>query len=117
MNDKELRHWRIIPCILKVDLEYPEELRDLHNDYPVAHENVKPPGCAVEKVIPNLGNKQKYVIHHETLKLYESLGLKVIKVHKEISFYESVWLKKYVELNTELRTEAKTILKKISSNL
>ena len=32
MNDKELLVWRKIPCILEVDLEYPKELHDLHND-------------------------------------------------------------------------------------
>ena len=34
MNDKELLVWRKIPCILEVDLEYPDKLHDLHNDYP-----------------------------------------------------------------------------------
>ena len=41
MNDKELRVWRKIPCILEVDLEYPTKLHDLHNDYPLAPEKIK----------------------------------------------------------------------------
>ena len=49
VNEKAHKHWRIIPCILEVDLEYPEELQGIHNDYPVAPENVKLPGSIVEK--------------------------------------------------------------------
>ena len=40
MNDKELTAWRKYPCILEVDLEYPKELHDLHNDYPLAPERI-----------------------------------------------------------------------------
>jgi hypothetical protein len=41
MNDIELQNWRNTPCILEVDIEYPEELHDLHNDYPLAPESLK----------------------------------------------------------------------------
>ena len=78
-------------------LEYPAELHDLHNDYPLAPENIIPPGSNVKKLIPNLYNKVRYIVHHETLKLYESLGLKATKVHRGISFYESLWLKPYID--------------------
>ena len=36
MKDNELNVWEKTPCILEVDLEYPKELHDLHNDYPLA---------------------------------------------------------------------------------
>ena len=47
-----------IPCILEVDIEYPENLHDQHNDYPFCPEKVK---CknGVEKLIPNLRDKKK----------------------------------------------------------
>jgi len=96
MNDDESEKWRNMSngegCILEVGLEYPTELHDLHNDYPLAPENMIPPGSKVRKLISDLNNKEKYIVHHQTLKLYEILGLKVTKVHKGIKFYESPWL-------------------------
>lgn len=40
MSEGELEGWQNIPCVLEVDLEYPEELHDLHNDYPLAPETL-----------------------------------------------------------------------------
>ena len=104
MKKEELKNWKSMPCILEVDLTYPEKLHDLHNDYPLAPERVTV--NKVEKLIPNLNDKTKYVIHHETLKLYLSLGLKLTKIHRGIKFEESAWLKPYIDLNTNLRAKA-----------
>ena len=46
-------------------------------------------------------------MHYKNLKLYESLGLKLRKIHRGIKFEKSVWLKEYVNLNTKLMIEAK----------
>ena len=54
-----------------------------------------------------MNNKTNYVVHYENLKLYESLGLKITKLHRGIKFDESAWLKKYINLNTRLSIEAK----------
>ena len=70
MSEEELKNWKNHSCILEVDLEYPKELYDLHNDYPLAPERLKVNG--VEKLILNLYDKEKYVVHHENLKLYLS---------------------------------------------
>ena len=77
-----------IGYILEVDLEYPEELHVLHNDYPLAPEkravssDVLSKYCKkiahkykikvgdVKKLIPNLGNKINYVVHYKNLQLY-----------------------------------------------
>jgi len=87
-------------------LEYPDELHDFHNDYPLAPENIKV--NKVHKLIPNLNNKKKYVVHYRNLQLYERLGLRITKYHRGIKFkfYETRWLKKYIDKNTELRTKA-----------
>jgi hypothetical protein len=104
MTEHELRTWRSSPCLLEVDLEYPEELHDLHNDYPLALESLIINKCT--KLVPNLQNKTKYVVHHVNLKLYERLGMKITKIHRGLSFNESDWMKKYIQLNTRLKTAA-----------
>ena len=94
-----------IPCILEVDIEYPENLHDLHNDYPLCPEKVK---CknGVEKLIPNLRNKKKYVLHYKNLIQCLDMGLKITCIHRGIKFVESEWMKPYIDKNTNLRTKA-----------
>ena len=110
MKVSELENWEKHSCILEVDLEYPKSLHDLHNDYPLAPEQIEV--NKVDKLIPNLGYKEKYIIHYENLKQYLSLGLKLVKIHSGIKFKESPWLKKYIDLNTNLRTKAKNDFEK-----
>ena len=105
MNDEELTIWKNVPCILEVDLEYPQELHDFHKEYLLAPERLKV--GKVEKVIPNLNDKKKYVLRYKILIQYESLGFKITKIHKGIRFHEEPWLAKYISLNTDLRTKAK----------
>ena len=105
MNENELKYWKNQRCILEVDLDYPKCLHDSHNDYPLAPDSIKINN--VEKLIPNLNTKEKYVLHCENLKQCEEMGLKIKKIHRGIKFKDSPWLKKYVELNTGLRTQAK----------
>ena len=45
-------------------------------------------------------------MHHENLKQYLDLGLKLVKIHRGISFKESAWMKPYIDFNTKLRAEA-----------
>ncbi len=100
MNANELKDWRSKPCILEVDLEYPKELHDLHNEYPLAPERLLV--GKVEKLIPNLNDKKKYVLHHENLKLYLKMGLKLTKIHRGITFEESCFMRSYINLNTNI---------------
>ena len=110
-NNRVVQIWEKTPCILEVDLEYPENLHDLHNDYPFCPERVE---CKnrVEKLIPNLRNKTKYVIHYKNLIQCLKAGLKLKKIHRGIKFIESEWMKPYIEMNTNLRTKAKNNFEK-----
>ena len=110
MKDNELNVWEKTPCILEVDLEYPKELHDLHNDYPLAPEQIEV--NKTKKLIPNLWNKKNYVIHYKNLKQCLNLGLKITNIHRGIKFKESQWLKKYIALNTDLRTKARNEFEK-----
>ena len=58
--------------------------------------------------------QKKYVIHIRALKQALNNGLKLKKVHRVIRFMQKAWLKSYIDMNTKLREEAKSNLKKIS---
>ena len=83
MTENDLSNWRQFSdqegkgCILEVDLEYPKELHNLHNDLPLASERVVV--NKVEKLIPTLGDKKNYVLHYGNLKQYLEMGLKLSK--------------------------------------
>ena len=110
-NNQIVQVWERTPCILEVDLEYPEELHDLHNDYPLCPERVE---CdkGVKKLIPNLRDKNNYVVHYKTLIQCLRLGMKLKKIHRGIKFLEDDFLKSYIVKNTNLRTQAKNNFEK-----
>ena len=110
-NNRVIQVWEKIPCILEVDLEYPENLHDLHNDYPFYPERIK---CknGVEKLIPNLRDKTKYIIHYKNLIQCLRAGMKLKKIHRGIKFVESEWMKPYIDKNTNLRAKAKNNFEK-----
>ena len=105
--------------ILEVDLEYPQELHDLHNDYPLAPEKVKVSKnmfsgyCKkiaekynisiglVSKLIPMLRDRKEYILHYCNLQLCLDLGIKIKKVHRVLKFDQSPLLKQYIDFNTE----------------
>ena len=113
-----------IGYILEVDLEYCKELHNIHNDYPlrpehisVNHEmlsnyckdiadkfNIKVDN--VKKLIPNLYDKIKYPVHHKNLKYHLSLGMKLIKIHRILSFKQKNWLKVFTDFNPKKRKES-----------
>ena len=110
--------------IFEVDLEYPASLHRQHNDYPLAPEKMKVSkeqmspyqqrlinelgitSFETEKLVPNLMDKSRYVLHYRNLQLYLSLGLRIVKVHKVLQFNQSPWMQPYIEKNTHLRTTA-----------
>ncbi|MCG8430165.1 MAG: hypothetical protein MJA29_03220 [Candidatus Omnitrophica bacterium] len=93
--------------ILEVDLDYPPELHDSHNNYPLAPEKMKiinnmlSPYCQemkgslgiingiVSKLVPTLQHKKQYILHYRNLQLYLQLGMKLRYIHRVISFHQA----------------------------
>ena len=60
-----------------------------------------------KKLVCNLHDKKKYVVHIKSLKQALNHGLKLKRVHRIIEFNQKAWLKSYIDMNTELRKLAK----------
>ncbi|XP_057310023.1 uncharacterized protein LOC130648021 [Hydractinia symbiolongicarpus] len=90
--------------ILEVDVRYPKELHDTHNDLPFMPERMEING--VEKLTPCLSDRKNYVIHIRALDQAFKHGLVLNKVHRVIAFEQSAWLKPYIDFNTDLRTKS-----------
>ena len=117
-----------IEYISEADLKYPDELHVLHNDYPLAPKKlpyeILSDYCKkiadeygikvvyVRKIIANLGNKTNYVLRYRNLQVYLSLGMKLTKIHRVLKYKQSDWMKKYIDFNTENRTNAVNVFEK-----
>ena len=113
--DEAVRWERIVEsegygCFLEVDLEYPAELHDWHNDFPLVPETLVLNGFP--KLTQNLMEKKRMVLHGENLKQYLSLGMKLKKVWRVLMFREEAFMKPYIDKNTKLRMEAKNAFEK-----
>ena len=96
----------------------------MHNDYPLTPEKLENSHdmlsnyCGniankygikigdVNKLVPYLSNKSKYVLVYRNLHLYLSLGMKLVSVYKILKFKQSDWLKKYIDFNKDKRKNA-----------
>ena len=96
--------------ILEVDVPYRRKLHDSHNNLSFMCERMKING--VEKLIPNLYDKKRYVIHIKALDQALRHGLVLECVHRGIEFKQSAWMKEYIDFNTKLRTAAKNDFEK-----
>ena len=96
--------------IIEVDVRYPKRLHELHSDLPFLPERMKIDKS--NKLVCNLFNKKKYVVHINSLKQVLNQELKLKKIHRVIKFNQEEWLKPYIDMNTELRKEAKNDFEK-----
>ena len=101
--------------IFEVDVKYPRRLNDLHSDLQFLPKRMKID--KYKKLVCNLRNKKKYVVHIRSLKQALNYGLKLKKVHRIIEFNQESWLKPYIDINTELRKIAKNDFEKDFFNL
>ena len=99
-------------------------MHDIHNDYPLAPEKINIPKewlsdyClkianahnittgTVKKLVPNLMNKNNYVIHYRNLQQCLELGMKLKKIHRILKFKQKDWMKPYIDFNTRKRKDA-----------
>ena len=93
-----------------VDVEYPKNLHKLHSDLPFLPERMKINDC--KKLVCNVQDKENYPAHVLALKQAVNRGLKLTKVHSVIEFRQEDWLKLYIDMNTELRKNAKNDFEK-----
>ena len=103
----------------------------MYNDYPLAPEKLEI-SCSilseycsdiasqygvkvggVNKLVRNLGNKSRYVLHYRNLQLYLSLGMKLVDVHRILKFKQSDWLKKYISFITDKRKKSVNSFEKV----
>ena len=95
----------------EVDIEYPKELFNKHQDLPFLPNREKI--NKVEKLlVTSIEDKEKYVIHISVLKQALNHGLVLKNVYRVIEFRQEAWLKPYADMNTKLRTEAKNDFEK-----
>lgn len=109
---------------LEVDLEYPANIHNLHNDYPLAVEkkcvseedlspynqtflkNLGEKYKSVEKLIPDLKDKSHYVCSLKNLQFYVKQGLILKKIHKVLTGIQAAWMEPFITFNTIKRTAA-----------
>ena len=107
----------------EVDLKYPNEIHDLHNEFPLCPEQlqIKEEWLSEyqkilrkelqikgksNKLCLTLFDKEKYVMHYKNLKFCLENGLILTKIHRVLKFKQSQWLRPYISLNTYLRQNA-----------
>ena len=106
---------------LQVDLKYPNELHDSHNDLPFFPEHKvitddmlskyqkkltnKKLGSitSTPKLIASLNDKKKIIVDYRTLKQALNHGLILEKIYSAITYEQKAWLKPYIDKNTEYR--------------
>ena len=111
--------------LIECDIEYPRELHDAHNDYPLAPENMVIPQQLLSEIqkadksprlTGNLCDKKNYTLFLENYLQYQALGLKVTKIHRVVKFKQAAWMRTYMDYNLKMRKETKNDIFKLASN-
>ena len=115
--------------ILEIEFEYHKHHQKSNNDYPLAPEKLAvKEECLTEyqtellvnksmmnitKLVPNLMDKNKYVVHYKNLMLYLSLGMNLKRIHRVLEFDEKPWMEPYIRLNTDMCKKPSLHLKRL----
>jgi len=99
-NDPDLGY------LVMVDLRYPPSIHQGHRFFPLCPEHKLIKNSKYTKLVSTLYDKKSYICHIKLLELVCQLGLEIINVKRAMVFRHSLWLKKYIDLNTSLRADA-----------
>jgi len=110
-------------AMLEVDLEYPDELHDMHSAFPLAPEKITiTPDMIPEvlhdqcpsstKLCTHLGPRHNYTVAVRNLRFYLKHGMRLTKIHRVLTFEESPWLAKWVRFCTAKRSQAQNDFEK-----
>ncbi len=122
----ELTENDYIGYFIECDLDYPNEIHDAHQEYPLAPERlnmsyerlnetqlkilkryrITNSGLNCTKLVPHLMKHEKYCVHYLNLKFYLEHGMKLVKIHRVMKFIQSAWLAPYIKKNSDLRATA-----------
>lgn len=117
--------------ILEVDLDYPENCMDAHENFPLApehltltYDHLSPYAKELcdrlnlrgvypcKKLIPNFHAKQNYITHYMNLQFYIEQGLVLRKIHRVLAFTQRPFLKNYIVFNNEKRKQSANAFEK-----
>ena len=111
----------------KCDLQYSQDIKQATENFPLCPHQVEA-NCGLfsdfmnsvkqlnykptQKLVCDLTNKQKCMMHYRMFKFYTEMGMKVTKIHTIYRFKQNPWLAKYIDHNTQKRTKTKTNFEK-----
>jgi hypothetical protein len=118
---------------LEVDLSYPRELHDMHNDFPLAPHKMTVESAQlsphlltlapdynpsrVDKLVTTFLPRKNYRVHFLTLQFYIKHGMKIDKVHSIIAFREKPFILPYVTKTSSARRNAKNNVDNLMAKL
>lgn len=114
-----------VGCIVECTLTYPASLHADHADYPLAPVKMRIPYASLspvaklicdkhklkrttraEKLLATFHTRANYVLHYRNLQLYIKLGMKLQALHGGLIFDQAPFIRSYVNMNSERRSQA-----------
>lgn len=136
MTAEEVANFDVEKCVnfedgpgytLEVDLEYPEELHLAHSSFPLAPENqdihwkdlspysqeaaaalMRKRSHKSRKLTSTFRTRYKYVVSGANLKLYLSLGMRLLRIRRGVTYWQERYLEPFIRKCTEMRQKAAT---------
>ena len=97
-----------------IDIYYPKKLHDRDFEFPILCDQSIPPNDKVKKLISTFYDKKNYTLSLHMLRHCLRKGLKLKKIYQVMYAKQSNFMKSYISLNNEKRTEYSTNKDKIS---